>query len=187
MEQGLYNNGYLDLYFENYGAGLGSARRSYIKYKNGIKANVDDEELLSFNILSLLERLGFSVDLIGTYLYKDVIIKISNYLLSNDANKDVYNNLLSDLKNKYSQFYVDIARNELDMGITTFHNYINEAVSKQNSLKGTRVDTNLVYQIFDKPIKELDFATQAFILGNYVHDNYINISLRDTKKKKLVI
>jgi len=184
MEQNLYikkrNEGFVALSFEN--IGLGCERRGYLDYKIGKNYHVSEERIFEFEILKLLEKLGLSDEEIGTYLYKDVIMKSIKFLKKNKEDKEKYNKLYSELKQQYSQFYFDIARNELEMGITTFHEHIKTAFSNINY---KNADLTLVYSIFDKLPIDISIEEKTFILVNYIYDNMLNYSNEPRKKRVL--
>lgn len=105
------------------------ALKKYIDYKTGVKTDYNSEDMLDINILSLLEENGFLMNKLGTYLYKDVIRSIIKELGRENTSKEV---LTNQLDNPYSQFYFNISRNEKDMGLKTFHAYIQESIFNIN-------------------------------------------------------
>ena len=173
MEQNLYikkrNEGFVALSFER--NGLGCERRGYLDYKIGKNYSITEKRVFEFEVLKLLEKLGFSDDEIGTYLYKDVIIKSIGFLEKNNKDKEKYDKLLEELNHQYSQIYFDIARNELEMGITTFHAHINKAFS---NVDYKNADLTLIYAIFDKLPIDIRKEEQIFILVNYIYDNILD-------------
>lgn len=86
---------------------------------------------LNVEIINLLKDLGFSLEMQGTYLLADVVMAAYIFLYNAMETGDDYNLYYSYLqrlmKNPYSQFYFDLARNEHAMGTTTMHNRINSA------------------------------------------------------------
>lgn len=105
------------------------ALKKYIDYKTGVKTDYNSEDMLDINILSLLEENGFLMNKLGTYLYKDVIRSIIKELGRENTSKEV---LTNQLDNPYSQFYFNISRNEKDMGLKTFHAYIQDSIFNIN-------------------------------------------------------
>lgn len=103
--------------------------KKYIDYKTGVKTDYNSEDMLDINILSLLEENGFLMNKLGTYLYKDIIKSIIKELSKENSSKEI---LINQLDNPYSQFYFNISRNEKDMGLKTFHAYIQESIFNIN-------------------------------------------------------
>ena len=82
---------------------------------------------LDFEILSYLENKGYSLEVRGIYLFKEMIMLImENLLNSTDEEKDI---LQENINNPYSQFYLDLARNKNDIGINTYNEYIRQAIN----------------------------------------------------------
>ena len=50
-------------------------KKKYSLFKQGYTQVFTEEENKNMQVLSILERLGYSLDELGTYLYKDVIVK----------------------------------------------------------------------------------------------------------------
>ena len=144
-------------------------KQAYLEYKkNKIDLEYKNNDM---EVLMLLENLGYPTDEVGTYLYKYMILKISEYLetgLTIRQEPITKDQLELEINNLFSQFYLDIARNELDMGIKTFHNYISVAVSKINY---ENLNTNLFYEIFGNNSKDINYAEQAFLIATYVIEN----------------
>jgi len=152
----------------------------YIQYKNE-KLNVIDSYLqVDFYVLSILEKLGFPMKHKGTYFYKLVITSVIDYLVnltSGDETLD-YSNLLEQLKNGFSPFYHEIARNELDMGLKSFHLVIADAISNINY---GIINPEVGADIFGKVSSDLDYGEQALMIGSYVANIPIDFN---TKKEK---
>ena len=107
----------------------------YAKYKDGLFDNLDADTLLSMQVLELLEQSGYSLDMVGTYLFRDMIVRVSKRLNGEDTHRKMLENreLIKELSNPYSQFYADLARNDLDMGINLFHEYLEDAQANVDS------------------------------------------------------
>jgi len=141
-------------------------------------------------ILFLLEQLGYPMDEVGTYLYKNMIFKIVETLENTKTKEDLNKckKLIFQLKDCFSQFYVDVARCELDMGVKTFHKILEHTFEKVNYSKA---DQNLFNKIFGRFQDGLDYGEQAFVLGSYITENLeekteeVKIS-NNYKVKKLV-
>ena len=69
-------------------------------------------------IMFFLYKLGYRPQDLGTFFYKEIVKKITYMIPSIIAenDKEALEQLLNELKNKYSQFYFDIAVNEQDTG-----------------------------------------------------------------------
>ena len=115
-------------------------------------------------ILQTLDKLGYPMNENGTYLYKEMIVKVVNDLNKNVDREELHSNI----SDNFSQFYVDVARNELDIGIKSFHSEIAKAVSK---IDEKNVDIGLKDEIFNIGTIVTDYKENAFIIGNYIHKN----------------
>ena len=51
-------------------------KKKYSLFKQGYTQVFTEEENKNMQVLSILERLGYSLDELGTYLYKDVIVEV---------------------------------------------------------------------------------------------------------------
>lgn len=136
-------------------------------YKKSIeeKLLLTEEEAKQDRFLSILDRLGFPMDEVGTHLYKDVIIAAYDELLgySNEEMEEKSKDLRLELKDMYSNFYHVIARDEYDIGNVTFHNYIAKAVGMRKSNDDTLEDA-----IFGVDYVEEDHFTQAYRIASYI-------------------
>ena len=112
-------------------------------------------------IMFFLYKLGYRPEDLGTFFYKEIVKKITYMIPSIIAENDIESleQLLIELKNKYSQFYFDIAVNEQDTGLKTFHKYIAEA--RQNKLKADPILEQYIYngEQLDEDIEPLAIAT----------------------------
>lgn len=150
----------------------------YKLYQESKLEEVTESKELEMKTLGILEKLGFPMDEAGTYLYKNMILKVVEEM-ENGVNS---NDLLLQMKQPYSQFYLDVARNDLDIGIKTFHGYINKALEKVDI---TKQDENLFVKIFGDVEENIDYGEQAFILGNYVTCKYESTKNNKPAIKKL--
>jgi len=127
---------------------------------------LDEEESKQINFLSVLDRLGYPMDEVGTHLYKDSIVAAYDELL------DIYQNeefdkteiVEKDLKNIYSNLYHMIARDEYELGSNIFHSYISKAVGMRNY---DNIDDTLRDAIFGVDYVEEDHRVQAFRIASY--------------------
>ena len=126
----------------------------------------DDEQAKQVRFLSVLDRLGYPMDEVGTHLYKDSIIAAYDRLLELYNNGDVEETkeVERDLKNVYSNLYHMIARDEYEIGNDTFHSYISKSVGMRNTDK---LDDTLKDAIFGVDYEDEDHFTQAFKIASY--------------------
>ena len=139
----------------------------YAKYKLGCCESISEDRLQHMEILSVLERLNFPMDEIGTYFFKDMIVKAVRYLDSRDdfGNYVSQDTLLQELKSPYSQFYFDLARNEKDIGVKTFHTCIENSLANINYNKA---DTTLLYEIYSNFSKNGNYGEHAYAISRYI-------------------
>lgn len=125
---------------------------------------------LNVEILNLLKSLGFSLEMEGTYLLADVImaayIFLNNAVENNDDYELYYAYLQRLMKNPYSQFYFDLARNEHAMGTTSLHNRINNAYLERNK---EHINKNVEYEIFGYD-KDGDIYDRSLDLAEYLFE-----------------
>lgn len=164
-------------------------KKRYKKYCEGNLQNASEEKIQEMQVLSLLEKLGYPMDEMGTYLYKNMVIKISNHLKEVKSQKEISDckNLILDLKDGFSQFYLDVARNDLDIGVKTFHKCLERAISK---IDYSKADPILIWKVYGNVNEEMDYGEHAFIIGAYVsgiiNQPQYEISKNIPKIKKLI-
>lgn len=139
-------------------------------YEKSKKEPIEDlkgSERISVQILSLLEKLGYPMNELGTYLYAKVILSVCESLNEIIADEDIekYNKLVSDLNDAYSSFYLWIARDDLEIGLKSFHLYIERTISMIDYSKSNK---KLISSIYDKDITELNYGEQALYLASYL-------------------
>lgn len=85
------------------------------------KEEIFNDELLGLEVLCYLDDLGFSTKHPGTYIYKDLILKMI-YIISDDgvSNEDV----LATVQNPYSVIYEDVAKYIYGIEILDLHKYV---------------------------------------------------------------
>ena len=132
---------------------------------------------LNVEIINLLKDLGFSLEMQGTYLLADVVMAAYIFLYNAMETGDDYNLYYSYLqrlmKNPYSQFYFDLARNEHAMGTTTMHNRINSAFLER---KKEHINKSVEHEIFGYN-KDGDIYDHSLEMAKYLYD-------RDQTKNK---
>lgn len=108
-----------------------------LKYRNSLENNLNE---LDIEVLTYLENMGYSMDIKGTIYFKDMIVSIIENILSFSSlyGKEM-KELLENIRNPYSQFYLDLARNKNDLGINTFNQFIRQAIElNEEELTGLR-------------------------------------------------
>lgn len=142
-------------------------KKNYLEYKNGVKKDYSSDEISSLLIIELLDKNGFSLDCLGTYLYKDVVKNVIGCMKNPGNNLE---QLRMDLSNPYSQFYFDISRNDRDMGVNTFHSYIEEAIL---NIQFDNKTSNLL-DIMCRG-QRMNYGELAYEIASYMlNSNYVN-------------
>lgn len=149
-------------------------KKDYANYKAGSLDDFSKDRLEHMEVLSILDKLSFPMDEAGTYFFKDMIVKASRYLDGvDDFGRPISREeLLQELQSPFSQFYFDVARNDLDIGLKTFHSYIEHALE---SVDYNKADTTLLLDIYSNFSKETDYGEHALMIAEYV---------RNAKKKE---
>lgn len=180
------NTDYLDLFFRsvNHIDAFYQNKLSYEAYKKGELKNVTEDCESEMKILNLLEIIGYQLDNIGTYLYKNMIFRIIYYLRGNKVRGEELSvpTLKEQLENPFSQFYVDIARNDLDIGIKTFHATI--IMASKEAIKQEQ-ETEVV-QILGEEFDLTKYIANAFTIANYLLKREPKFSEPVLKKQKQV-
>ena len=120
-------------------------KEKYSLYKQG--EVVDDTRIVDMQILKTLDILGYPMDELGTYLYKCVIKRTYDEIRENDLRHDKqgFTNLMLQLNKTLSDLYYDIARNELEMGVKSFHHYITASILGIDEEKASASLRNEIY------------------------------------------
>lgn len=141
--------------------------KKYAKFKSGEEQDLSKEDSMSMKILSILERLGYPMDELGTYLYKEMIAELCNSLVGVSSRREIdkCRTLLAQVNDAFSQFYINVARENLDIGLQSFHLYIQKAIEKINA---EQIDLSLSYEIFDANPGEQTYANIAFQIAAYI-------------------
>lgn len=139
---------------------------AYAKYKAGQVDGMSCAKKSEMEVLSILEQLGYPMDAAGTYLYKEVVVRVKDHLAAVRTRREVLGcvNLILQLKDKYSQFYFDIARNDLDLGVKSFHYLLEEMLERIDEAK---VDPVLCKRIYGGFNECMNYGEHAFVLGAY--------------------
>ena len=108
---------------------------------------------------------------LGGYLYKDVICHIIDFLKKGFKPSEMIE-LKSQLEDAYSQFYFDIARNEKDMGLKTFHLCIQMAIENINTKESY---SGLIGKMCKQ--KKMNYGELAWEIASYfVADPSLNLA-----------
>lgn len=146
-------------------------KKLYEKSKKGELEEISETQERDLKILRILEGLGYPMDELGTYLYKDVIAEAYEKVKDVSRRKDMdkCRELMTSLNDAYSDFYRWIARDDKEMGVKSFHFYIEEAISK---IDENSIDKELAVKIFGSNPEDLNYGLQAFQLACYASDCY---------------
>ena len=163
----------------------------YSKYKKGEQYyEGDNPELiksyeLDMKILSLLEGLGYPMEELGTFLYKELIHEVCSEIKDMSTREDVEKckSLMEELSQPFSSIYHLVAREYLDIGIKTFHKEIGKALDKIDSRK---IDESLALKVYGSNPDSLDYGKQALLFAGYILGRFSK-SYKVPKTKKLKI
>ena len=75
--------------------------------------------------------------------------------------------LQNQMQQPFSQFYLDAARNDLDIGIKTFHAYICHAL---RNVDYACVEPKVLSDIYGNFSEEADYGKHAFVIAKRIHD-----------------
>lgn len=146
-------------------------KEAYEKSKKGELEEISEIQERDIKILRILEGLGYPMDELGTYLYKDVIAEAYEKVkdVSSRRDMDKCRELMASLNDAYSDFYRWIARDDKEIGVKSFHFYIGEAISK---IDDNSIDKELAIKVFGSNPEDLNYGLQAFQLACYASDRY---------------
>lgn len=142
-------------------------KKKYLQDQKGECKGYTEEEKKDLKILEFLFQNGFSNENLGTYLYKDVISRIIEYLNKPSKTSEI-EELKQQLNNAYSQFYFDISRNEKDMGLKTFHYCIQSALANLDDK-----NSNFIEEISSQ--KKLNYGQLAFEIASYMLEHELRL------------
>lgn len=146
-------------------------KEMYEKHKNGELVDVSLTKQKNINILALLEGLGFPMDELGTYLYKDVISEVYDQVKDVSKRDDMpkCRELMTELNDAYSDFYRFLARDDKEMGLSSFHLCIEQAISKVNEKS---INKELAVKVFGTNPEDTNYGLLSFQLACYVAHHY---------------
>lgn len=139
------------------------AKQMKEQYEENIASNKLNKDTI---ILLYLDKLGFPLEEYGTYLYKEVIVNVIIFLENGD--KEGEQQLLEQLNNMYSQFYLELARHNNGMGVKVFHAYIQRALDRINP---EQMAPDLKIDLFKKSESTIGYGEKAFIIGNSIKNS----------------
>ena len=146
-------------------------KKVYEKSKQESLEDISITKKRTLKILSLLEKLGYPMNELGTYFYERLILSVYENLIEIIDKEDIqkYEQLVSELNDNYSSFYLWLARDDLEIGIKSFHFYIEKAISKANN----HLNDELISDIYDQNIEvsKLNQGNRALHLAMYLLKN----------------
>ena len=159
-------------------------KKNYKQYKLGNISKLTNDELIDMKVLDLLYSLGYPNNELGTYLYKEVICELYRYINDNfdELTMVEYEYIIKDLNNAYSQFYFNQARNILEMGVTSFHLYIQDTINK---IDENKIDKELSKKVYGPNPVEFNYGIQALQLTGYLLNKYSYDNVENYHKPKI--
>lgn len=140
-------------------------KESYEAYKKNHEL-IGDASVEELEIIAILEKLGYPTGEVGTYLYKALIVCVLDYLRGFPVRREVLSEeeLKEQLDNPFSQLFFDIARNDMDLGIKTFHAAITRASA---NIDVASVDRDIINQIFAGNYEPINYSSNALNIAKY--------------------
>ena len=159
-------------------------KEKYELYKKGELKNIDEETKKELKILDILERLGYPMNELGTYLYKDLINEVCDEMKGVSTRRDIdkCRILLQELTDTYSNLYHYIAREWKEMGIKTFHLYIGQATERIDKEK---IDKELSKKIYGNNHNSQDYGLHAFQIAAYTLNKYSYDNIKVYEQPKI--
>lgn len=168
------------------------ANREMAVYENLKKGNpirLDLNQERDIEILSILEKLGYPMSHLGTYLYKDLISLVCEEIEKLEPCKflNERKTIIEVLNNGYSSPYIWVATDDKDLGCKTFHGLVQGAIEE---IDYDRTDQNLASKIYGSK-KEVTYGTGALYIAEYylnknTYSNTRHYGLPKIKKLKNV-
>ena len=159
----------------------------YLKKGKSIDLNFHQER--DVEILSILEKLGYPMAHLGTYLYKDLISLVCE-IIEKMESCELLNKrsvIIEILNNGYSSHYIWLATDDKDLGCKTFHGFIQGAIEE---IDYDKIDQDLVSKIYGSK-EEVTYGTGALCIAEYylnknTYNKTRNYGLPKIKKLKNV-
>lgn len=135
----------------------------YEQYKAGKFESDKESDYKDIYILTLLEGMGFPMDKLGTYLYKELILEVGNQIKEKDLEGTIesYKELYDDVNNFDSNLYLWVASDYLEMGRKSFLSYMKQSFDKIDKRKIKKGISNNLFAGEKQP----DYAYQTVQLG----------------------
>ena len=136
-------------------------KNNFQKYQTKDIEDLSEEAIKDMKILDVLQQLGYPMDELGTYLYKDMIREVYDKLEKMSTPKEVYQYkaILSELRKPFSNSYLYIAREWKEMGIKSFHLYIQKALSKVDEQSSNK---KLSKEVYGGKLDRQNYAVNAY-------------------------
>lgn len=147
----------------------------YKAYKSGKSEMITYEKEVEMKIFDILLELGFSLEDIGTFYYKELILEIAKSLdKENTYGKEICDEqtLREMLMNRYSSIYIEKAKYNLNISSDAFHKSIRDAIS---NIDITKVNKELLVEIFAGHENVTSYQEQALYIGKYIQNKYFGI------------
>lgn len=146
---------------------IANDREAYRLYKLGLADNLSKVEMTELKTLELLEKLGCNMNMAGTYMLKEMVMTIIRHLEGVPVRGEVltFQELMEEIENPFSQFYFDIARNDLDIGIKTFHAAIQLMIL---SLQDEVISQEDIMAIFGEKLDIRNYPEVALKIAQYL-------------------
>ncbi|MEE3342576.1 MAG: hypothetical protein VZS44_00615 [Bacilli bacterium] len=162
-------------------------KENFEKYKNGNTEELSEETIKDMRLLQLLQRLGYPMEELGTYLFKDVIAEVYNSIQDESGKKDIdkCRSIMVDLNNPFSNLYHYIAREWKELGIKSFHLFIKKATDK---IDYNSIDKGLSKKIYGILPEDNNYGLHAFQIAAYALDesSYVDtLQYQQPKTKEL--
>lgn len=155
----------------------------YNDYLNGKLQKATYEKQVEMKIFDTLIELGFSLDHIGTFFYKELILEIAKSLnKENTYGQEICDEqtLREMLMNRYSAIYIEKAKYSLNISSDAYHKQIKDAIK---NIDTTKVNKELLVEIFAGYENNTSYQEQAICIGKYIQNKY----LKETKTLEMLM
>ena len=130
----------LILRFECYSANEDA--KDYVKYKKGQVEDFSWGKMMEMRVLEVLEGLGYPMDKIGTYLFKDLVTEAKSKISLDEYDSSL--KVLRDLASDKSSIRRSLATEYLEISDDSYKKYVLDAMK---NIKEDNVDINLARQV----------------------------------------
>ena len=115
----------------------------YEKYKAGERDSIDYYQLHDMKALSVLDNLGYPMDKMGTYLFKELILDIESKINLYDLNEP--KEIIEDLESDESCIRRNVSVEFLGMSDNIYRRLISNAIA---GIDNSRIDSELARNIY---------------------------------------